>query len=293
MTAARCASTGAPCAGASSRPAGSVAGRAPGGAAGRPVRVSVLGPLRITAGGREAAGGLRKARELIACLAVHPGGVSGDAIGEALWPGARPGEAPARRHLAVAKARTLLRAAAGGGEPGQLWITRAAGRYRLDPALVETDLQEFDSALEEARRATGPGRLAALRRAAGLYRGEVADGAYEWAAPCAEHTRRRALDAWTAIAEITGPADPEAALGALEAALAHDPYNEHLYHKIMGLQAAAGRPEAASRTLALLESRLRDLKAAPGERTRQVAAALLGTARRPGTPGRAGRGRRR
>jgi DNA-binding SARP family transcriptional activator len=253
----------------------------------------VLGPLRITAGGREAAGGLRKARELIACLAVHPDGASGDAIGEALWPGARPGEAAARRNLAVAKARTLLRAAA--GVPGQLWITRAAGRYRLDPAMVETDLQEFDSALEEARRATGRERLAALRRAAGLYRGELADGAYEWAAPCAENTRRRALDAWTAIAEIAGPGDPEAALGALEAALAHDPYNEHLYHKIMGLQAAAGRrPEAASRTLALLESRLRDLEAAPGERTRQIAAALLGTARPPGTPGRrAGRGRRR
>jgi DNA-binding SARP family transcriptional activator len=251
----------------------------------------VLGPLRITAGGREAAGGLRKARELIACLAVHPGGASGDAIGEALWPGARPGEAAARRNLAVAKARALLRAAA--GVPGQLWITRAAGRYRLDPALVETDLEEFEAALEEARRAAGPGRLAALRRAAGLYRGEVADGAYEWAAPCAEHTRRRALDAWTAIAEITGPGDPEAALGALEAALAHDPYNEHLYHKIMGLQAAAGRPEAASRTLALLESRLRDLEAAPGERTRQVAAALLGTPRPPAAPGRAGRSRRR
>ena len=88
------------------------------------------------------------------------------------------------------------------------------------------------------------------------------------------------------------PADPEAALGALEAALAHDPYNEYLYHKIMGLQAAAGRPEAARRTLALLESRLRDLAAAPGARTRQVAAALLGDARPPGGP-RGGRGRRR
>ena len=50
----------------------------------------------------------------------------------------------------------------------------------------------------------------------------------------------------------------------------------------MSLQAAAGRPEAARRTLALLESRLCDLAVAPGTRTRQVAAALLGDARPPG-----------
>ena len=272
------------------QPAGTGAGETPPGLAGRPVQVSVLGPLRITAWGREATGGLRKARELIAFLAVHPDGASGDALGEALWPGARPGEATARRNLAVAKARALFRAAA--GMPGSLWVTRAAGRYRLDPALAGTDLQEFGRALEEARRASGPARLAALRRAVALYRGELADGAYEWAEPYAENARRRALDAWTAIADILQPDDPEAALGALEAALAHDPYNEYLYHKIMGLQAAAGRPEAARRTLALLESRLRDLAAGPGTRTRQVAAALLGDSRPPGSP-RAGRGRRR
>src|SRR5207248_3081565 len=56
----------------------------------RPVRVSVLGPLRITAGGQEITGGLRKARELLAFLAVHPEGLSGEAISEALYPGAGP-----------------------------------------------------------------------------------------------------------------------------------------------------------------------------------------------------------
>jgi hypothetical protein len=126
----------------------------PGEPAGGLVRVSVLGPLRITAAGREAGGGLRKARELIAFLAVHSDGASGEAVGEALWPGARRGEAVAGRNLAVAKARVLLRAAS--GAPGRLWITRAAGRYRLDPALVATDLRDFDLALEEARRTGGP-----------------------------------------------------------------------------------------------------------------------------------------
>jgi hypothetical protein len=49
--------------------------------------------------------------------------------------------------------------------------------------------------------------------------------------------------------------------------------------RIMRLQAAAGRPEAVRRTLALLESRLTELGITPGAQTRQAAAALLGAAR--------------
>ena len=51
--------------------------------------------------------------------------------------------------------------------------------------------------------ATDQDRLAASRTAAGLYHGELADGAgYEWAGPHAETARRRVLDAWTTIADI-------------------------------------------------------------------------------------------
>ncbi len=72
----------------------------------------------------------------------------------------------------------------------------------------------------------------------------LADGAgYDWAEPYAETARRRALDAWTTIAELLEPADPDQALAALETALGHDPFNEYLYQRIMRLQAAAGRPE--------------------------------------------------
>jgi DNA-binding SARP family transcriptional activator len=270
---------GLPLAGPAARPGPAPAGtgpepaRAPG-PADRLVQVSVLGPLRITAGGQGITGGLRKARELLALLAVHPGGLSGEAISEALHPGASPGQGTSQRNLALRKARELLRTAA--GLPGPLFILNASGRYRLDPALIGTDLEAFSAALEQARTAAGEARLAACRRAVALYRGELADGAgYEWAEPHAETARRRALDAWTAIAEIHWPSDPGQALSALETALTHDPYNEYLYVKIMRLQAAAGHPEAARRTLALLESRLTDLGLTPSSQTRQAAAALL------------------
>ncbi|MHB1816540.1 MAG: BTAD domain-containing putative transcriptional regulator [Streptosporangiaceae bacterium] len=248
----------------------------------RPVQLALLGPLRITAAGQEISGGMRKARELLAFLAVQqPDGATGETISEALWPEADPGRAAGQRNLALRKAREMLRTAAGLPEP--LWILNASGRYRLDPALIGTDLEAFGAALEEARNASGEARLAACRRAVALYRGELAEGTgYEWAEPYAETARRRALDAWTTIAEILQPSDPDEALSALETALSHDPYNEYLYVRIMRLQAAAGRPEAVRRTLGLLESKLTDLGLVPSSQTRQAAAALLAT---PGPAG--------
>ena len=243
----------------------------------RPVQLALLGLLRITAAGQEVSGGMRKARELLAFLAVHPDGASGEAIAEALWPESDPGRAAGQRNLALRKAREMLRTAT--GLPTPMWILNTSGRYRLDPALVGTDLEAFGQTLETARNTSGDARLAACRRAVDLYRGELAEGTgYEWAEPYAETARRRALDAWTTIAEILQPSDPGQALSALETALAHDPYNEYLYVRIMRLQAAAGRPEAVRRTLALLESKLTELGITPSSQTRQATAALLAAA---------------
>ena len=261
-------------------PAGA-AGQGPG-PGGTPVQISVLGPLQITAGGREIGTGLRKARELLAFLTVHgAGGATGEAISEALWPGAPPGHGTRQRNIALRKARELLRTATGLTTP--MWITLTADRYRLDPALTGTDLWRFQAALEAARTAgDDQARLAALRQAVACYRGPLADGAgYDWAEPYAETARRRALDAWARIAEILQPSDPEQALAALEAALTHDPYNEYNYQQIMRLQAAAGRADAVRRTLALLEARLGELDLTPGASTRQLAAAFLGTGEPP------------
>jgi DNA-binding SARP family transcriptional activator len=264
------------------QPAGTAGQGAGPGPAGTPVQISVLGPLQITAAGREIGTGLRKARELLAFLAIHPDGATGEAISEALWPGVPPGHGTRQRNIALRKARELLRGATGLSTP--MWITLTVGRYRLDPALAGADLWQFQAALEAARTAADDqARLAALRQAVACYRGPLADGAgYDWAEPYAETARRRALDAWARIAEILQPSDPDQALSALEAALTHDPYNEYTYQQIMRLQAAAGRPDAVRRTLTLLETRLGELDATLGASTRHLAVALLGTAGPPG-----------
>jgi len=260
------------------RPALPADGQASGPDTTKPVQLTMLGPLRITADGQEIGGGLRKARELMGFLAVHPDGASADAISEALWPEADTSHAAAQRNLALRKARNMLRTATGLTTP--MFILHTSGRYRLDPSLISTDLWQLADALDQARHAaTDEDRLAACRTAAGLYHGELAEGeAYEWAEPYAETARRRALDAWTTIAGILQARDPGQALAALESALSHDPYNEFLYQRIMRLQAAAGHPEAVRRTLALLESKLTQLGVTPGAQTRQVAASLLSTA---------------
>jgi Bacterial transcriptional activator domain/Transposase len=180
--------------------------------------------------------------------------------------------------------QALLRGATGVTAP--MWSLHAAGRYSLDPARIRTDLQQFTRALDQARHAANDqDKLAASRTAAGLYHGDLAEGAaWEWTEPYAETARRRVLDAWTTIADILAARDPGQALAALEAALGHDPYNEHLYQKIMRLQAATGHPEAARRTLSLLEARLTQLGITPGTQTRHVAATLLGTPSPPSPP---------
>ena len=250
----------------------------------RPVCIAVLGPLRITAAGGEIRGGLRKARELLAYLALHPEGATGEAISEALWPEATPRDATAQRNLALRKAREMLRTATGLSEP--MFITLASGRYRLDPALIDADLWRFDAALDQARATTDEAtQLAALQQATALYHGPLADGAaYDWAERYAEPARRRAVDALARTAEILQPASPEQALTTLEAALAHDPYNEALYQKIMHIQARLGRPDAVRRTLRLLQARLAELGLFPGPAARQAAAGTGNQAGHPPSP---------
>jgi len=252
---------------------GHAPGSAPASRDARPVEIAVLGTVRITAAGSELRSGLRKARELLAFLVMHPAGVTGEAISEALWPESDPRYAARQRHLALRKARELLRTATGLRTP--MFITLAGDRYQLDPSLIGTDLWRFDTALDQAQAATDQDdQLTALRRATACYHGPLCDGtAFDWTERYAEPARRRAVDALARIAGILQPASPEQALATLETALVHDPYNEALYQKIMHLQMRLGRPDAARRTLRLLETRLAELGLAPDPATRQAAGA--------------------
>ncbi len=243
----------------------------------RPVELRLLGPMRILAGGDEIDTGLRtKARELLAYLATRPHGISDETAVDAIWPDAPPGRGMEQFHTAVGNLRKVLREATGRGEA--MFVEHAAGRYRIDPAQVDVDLWAFRTHLTESEGAGDDNdeRAAALSAAAGLYGGELAEGArYEWAEPLREQLRRQAVDALTDLAEIreTG-GDLPGALAFAEHALTVDPYAEAVYRQLMRLQARVGRPDAVVRTYRLLERRLIDLDAEPEPLTRQLAAEL-------------------
>ena len=221
----------------------------------------MLGPLRITAAGQEISGGMRKARELLVFLAMRPDGAAAEAISEALWPGRPPGPATASATSPCARPAKCS-AARPAGPPRCGSSMPTAGTPSTLPGSAPTCA--VHAALDPP--ATPPPTRTGWPPARGgrAVPRPLADGAgYDWAEPYAETARRRALDAWTPIAEILQPGDPGQALAALESALAHDPYNEYLYQKIMRLQAAAGRPDAVRRTLSLLEARLGELTSRP------------------------------
>jgi DNA-binding SARP family transcriptional activator len=251
---------------------------APGPARERPVQARLLGTERIEARGREITTGLRSSsRELLAYLALFPRGAPAEKITAALWPGDTPRNARIALQTALRSLRVALRDAT--GKPGPMFINYAAGRYSIDASLVDTDLWQFQHALQAADDAIRDGDRdagqEALTRAAACYQGPLADdAAYEWIEPHREHIRRQAVDALTRLAAMHEPADPRLALTLLDRALDHDPLNEQLHHRIMRLQALLGQHDAIRRTLHLLEIRLRDLGMAPGQDTYDLAAQL-------------------
>ena len=119
---------------------------------------------------------MRKARELLAFLAVqHPDGASGEAISEALWPESDPGRAAGQRNLALRKAREH---APHRDRPARADVDPP--RLRPLPPRPRPDRHRpggsSPAPWKRPAPASGDARLAACRKAVGLYRGELAEG---------------------------------------------------------------------------------------------------------------------
>lgn len=136
-------------------------------------------------------------------------------------------------------------------------------------AAVRVDVVEFES-LAARSADSGVDALAALRRAAQLYRGELLEGFYdEWALAERERLRERYLQTLERLiaAEKSAGGLPQ----ALEAALAlsrADPLRESAHREAMRLYALQDRPEAALKQFDYCRAVLRaELDLAPGEET--------------------------
>ncbi len=137
------------------------------------MQVRLLGPLEVDSNGGALSPGRSKQGIVLALLALRVGEVVAvDELIEAGWGDDLPSDPANALQYQVAQLRKLIEP-----EPGTpRCLQTAKPGYRLNGQTVTTDVQAFDAALAEARRATDAGDRA---RAAAL----IADGLALWRGP--------------------------------------------------------------------------------------------------------------
>ncbi|PYC66459.1 hypothetical protein C7C46_31425, partial [Streptomyces tateyamensis] len=241
----------------------------------RPVTVGLLGPLTVNVRGQLITRGLTGySGELLAYLASRPSGSARDAVLDAIWPEKDPTTSGIEAFNTAKKSvRNALRTELGTTSVNV--FLHGSGLWRLDPALIKVDLEDFHAAVRSAGAASEPTeRLAAHRRVIELYHGELCEGMdHPWLVAMREETRRSVLNALGALA--SSAVDPEETLGLLERSLEHDPYNEQLHLRLARQHTALGRTEAVRRTQERLRRRLAEIDERPTSTTTRAFQELL------------------
>ncbi|WP_369133893.1 BTAD domain-containing putative transcriptional regulator [Modestobacter sp. I12A-02662] len=248
-----------------------------------PMRIEVLGPLRLTVSGSPVDVPGTKRRAVLGLLALAEGRtVTVDSLVDALWPAEVPDSGRQALHSHVSRLRGHLGAAAARLETGP-------EGYRLAVDGEDLDLAQARSLLAAARSrapADPAAATALLRQAHALWRGPVlADLVHvaPIAAAVAEcgQLRREVTDALVATAVAAGQAAD--VLGLAEAAAAEDPLREPAVLLLMRALAAAGQAPDALRVGREHRRRLADevgLDPSPAldELEREIAGGALGPA---------------
>jgi DNA-binding SARP family transcriptional activator len=238
--------------------------------------LSLLGGFRLRAGGAELALPPKKARALLAYLALHAGRpLPRGALAALLWPEAA--EEPARASLrqALASIRRAL------GERASRVLDADAEQVVLFG--VAADALDFE-------RLAGASDPTALESAAALYAGDLLPGfdvrapAYDaWLAAERQRLRRLALDVLDRLAGLREAAgDAERAAAAAGRLLALDPLHEPAHRRLMRIYAAQGRHADALRQYAACRAALRrELGVSPDAETERLQRELLERRREP------------
>jgi DNA-binding SARP family transcriptional activator len=250
------------------------------GRGGRRLRIGLLGAFEARLpSGRPVALASRRARALLAYLALHPGQPQArDTLATLLW-----GDAAARRarhslrQVLVALRRALPRS-------GPRLLVETGDTVLLRPEAADVDV----AALERLAAAGDPG---ALEQAAALYRGDLLEGLDVGEAPfedwlLSERERLREVAMGVLARLLAHHADggrPEAAIEAGVRLLALDPAQEPVHRRLMRLYAGQGRRGAALRQYQLCVAALgRELGLEPEPETKRLYQEIL---RRTPPPG--------
>jgi DNA-binding SARP family transcriptional activator len=238
--------------------------------------VLVLGPVEITGVSDDGAPGRRRrATELVAYLALHPGATQYQ-LDEALWPGARVGRNT--RNPLVSRTRQWL----GTNVDGQPYLGLAAegGHYSLG-AEVCCDWRDFCALAERGLAAEAEG-VDELVAALELVRGRpflgVNPAAYGWAEADTQDMISAIVDVAHALAErALRRGDYRRARWAASKGLLADSMAELLVQDAIRAAQGAGDREDIERLVAGLRRQIEDLDpdAAIGDLTGILAAAAL------------------
>lgn len=249
--------------------------------------ISLFGPLQVLyrASPEDAGSAVEitdalqpKQAELLVLLALHPDGVTRAGITDAIW------RKPAKRvgnvfSTTLSRLRAAITAAT--DRAASTAVLTGGGRYRLNPDVVTVDYWDFAAAVAARRAATtDDARAVADQAIINAYHGPLVEGfPADWVDTVREADRRDVVNAVSALARQLHRSDPQHTLDLLELARSHDPYNDRIYCDIMRLQARLGQPDAISRTLSLLRTRLAEIRERPDPDTIQLATALIERAR--------------
>jgi ATP/maltotriose-dependent transcriptional regulator MalT/DNA-binding SARP family transcriptional activator len=170
---------------------------------------------------------LDRARELVALLILHPGGLPDETIAEHMWPGMPPESALHNLQMAAYSLRKDL-----GSKAAVLYGARS---YQLNPQLeLSADVRAFDAALARARGATGDTLIHSLSRALALYRDPLlADAAWHWLDPVRFDYRARYVSAALQLADLLAPTDAVRSDGLAETVLAVAPETDLAYERLI------------------------------------------------------------
>jgi DNA-binding SARP family transcriptional activator len=225
----------------------------------------------------------RKARLLFAIIVLQRGkDLSREQLFEHLWPEMTESRAKSNFYVIWSIMRRVLMGTSAGGPCS--FVEHQAGVCRIVPALVTSDVGDFEDALVAMRRADRAGdsdlACAAADEVAHHYRGELLPGELydDWLSPIRDRYRHDYGDAMLRAAQLHHDAgDTEKALHMVRAALSQDPWREDLYQAALRCLIHSGQRSGAIETYTACRSKLaEDLGLDPSVETRRLYDEILG-----------------
>jgi DNA-binding SARP family transcriptional activator/DNA-binding CsgD family transcriptional regulator len=242
------------------------------------LRIGVLGPLTVHRDGRRIVlGGRREAAVLVALVLEQGRVVSADALVDAVWPAAKPGQPLPSLLAHVSHLRRRLDPAASPGQRVEL-IERVGPGYSLRVPAATVDAWRFEALLAEAANREND-RAALLTEALAQWRGEALAGFADeqWARATAERwSELRAVAREQLLGLRLDRGESAVLIPELEALVAQSPLREERWRLLVLALYRAHRQADALAALRRIRGLLADeLGVDPGPALRSLESEIL------------------